>query len=355
MNVIRLAQWMNEQGHTSIIIGRDDTPLIQLAKEKGIPAETINPSLKYFDVLTALRLAKILMRYHSDVLCIHPASDINLCVIAKIFSTENIKLMYVQHMQVGVNKKDWFHSWEYKHLDAWITPLPSMWENVLRFTRMNPSRVYIIPFGIDLRIFSPNRISKLHARDQYGIPRDVFVAGVVGRLDYGKGQEYLIRAIGLLKKKNIFVHALIVGDETRGESQMYGEKLRTLINEFGLQEQIQIHPFSSDIAYAYAAMDVFCLTSISETYGMVTLEAMAMQLPIIATNSAGTPDIIQDDVNGLLVPPQNVEALADAILRLYSDHDLSMKIAMQARKDVEEKFTHLKQCELLEECIEKIM
>lgn len=355
LNVLNIAQWLNERGHKNIIIASEGSPLSKHASDRGLHTEVIHQRRKYINVKSVGELSRFIKRTQPYVIFIHSSRDILTVVLAKILSRQAVILIYLQHMQIGVKKKDLYHNWLYKHLDVWIAPLPYLKKNVLHFTNIDEACICEIPFGIEIDRFNPDVYSKHEARKRFNLPPDAFIAGIIGRLDYGKGQEYLIRAVALLQQENIDFHAFIVGDETKWESQHYGLKLHQLARELHIEERIHFQPFTFDVAQAFAAMDVFCLTSLSETFGMVTIEAMSMQLPIIATNSAGTPDIIQNDVNGLLVPPQNAEAIADAILRLYSDHDLSMKIAMQARKDVEEKFTNMNQCELLEECIGKIM
>ncbi len=351
MNVLRLAGWMNERGHFNCIIGREKSPMLHHARDASLTIEAINPSIKYFDIFSAQRLHNIIDRHRLDCLLIHSSSDINLAVLAKRRSRNDVKLIYIQHMQIGMGKKDWLHTWEYQQLHAWVTPLQMLRENVLRFTRMKPDRIHIIPFGIDLSQFKTDAVSKTDARRRLALPPDAFICGVVGRLDYGKGQEHLIRAISLLKAQGIDVHALIVGDATKEEKQNYGQHLVALVRSLDLADRIHFHPFEKDIVSAYSTMDIFCLTSISETYGMVTIEAMAMQLPIVATNSAGTPGIIHDGVNGLLIPPQNTEALAEAIVTMKAQPKIAREYSIRARTDVEERFTYTRQCEMLEEIL----
>lgn len=347
MNVIRLARWMNGRGHRNVILCRRDSPLYSHAGKENLRCRMVNPSVKYFDFFEARRLKKIVAEERLDVLCIHSSKDINPAVVTRHFFSPQTKLLYIQHMQLGIEKKDLLHTWEFNTLDGWISPLPFLRENVLRFTRMKSDRIHVIPFGIDLAQYS-SKLKKEEVRAYYGLPAHDFVCGVVGRIDYGKGQEYLIRAIAFLKARSVIIHGLIVGAATADEARWYEEKLHALCHELGVSELIHFHPFDREVTHAYTAMNLFCLTSISETYGMVTIEAMAMRLPIIATNSAGTPDIIQDGENGLLVPPQNEEALAHAILKIKSDSAFAENLSTRARKDVEEKFTHTRQCELME-------
>lgn len=351
MNVIHLARWMNERGHGNVVFCRKASPISENAEVKDIHFRTINPSVRYFDFFSAKKLGNMIAEERLDAIFIHASMDINLGVIAKRFFSRRIALVYVQHMQVGMKKKDVLHTWQYRHLDAWLAPLHLMKRNVLENTNIDAQRVHVVPLGIDLSKFQPQAQRKDTVRQQYGIPSDAFVCGVIGRLDYGKGQEYFIRAIAALKEKGIVVHGLIVGDATKESTRTYRDELVRIIHEHQISSLIHFHPFEQNVAHVMTALDVFCLTSISETYGMVTIEAMAMHLPIIATNSAGTPEIIHHENNGLLVAPQQVRALASAIERMHDDSAFAAQLAVQARMDAEEYFSHEKQCASVEDIL----
>ncbi len=101
-----------------------------------------------------------------------------------------------------------------------------------------------------------------------------------------------------------------------------------------------MRPFRQDVSTAYRRQDVFVLTSISETYGMVTIEAMSAGLPVVATDSAGTPDIITHEESGLLVPVRDADAIARALDRLRNDTALAQRIASKARSIAHECYSH---------------
>lgn len=113
-------------------------------------------------------------------------------------------------------------------------------------------------------------------------------------------------------------------------------------------------PFRKDVNTAYAALDIFVLTSQAETYGMVTIEAMAAGLPVIATRSGGTPEVVRDKHAGLLFEPNNVNDLT-ATLRLLLDFpELRKRFGRKGRQDAIERFSHLIQVSQLTELIEKL-
>ena len=147
-----------------------------------------------------------------------------------------------------------------------------------------------------------------------------------------KGQHILIRAIPELVKQHTNVKILIAGDETAGEHG-YKEYLLNLCRELGVEQYVKFLPFTDDVPRWMSALDVFVLPSFSETYGLVVIEAMAMQLPIIATNAGGVPEIITNGKTGLLIEPRDVTELALAMHRVLSDSNLRLPLGRLAREE----------------------
>ncbi len=353
LNVLRLAGWMRERGHRCLVIGVDEAPLLRRADELDLPWYSVGDPPKYGALGAARRLGAKLVNEGYSSLMLNATKDLNLGVLTRAASRQAIHLIHTQHMQFGAKKTDLLHRLQHAKLDAWIAPLPWLAEQTRTHTTLPPGRIHVIPFGIDLSRLSakPDRDT---AREHVALPREAFVAGVVGRLDRGKGQEYLIRAAALLRERGIVVHVLIVGEETRGEDQGYAQELRTLTEQLSLQEHVHFRGFLEHVEDAYAAMDCFVLPSLSETFGMVTIEAMAAGLPVIGTNTAGTPDIIRDDVTGLLVSPRSAGEIADQLQRLIHDAELRDTLAAAGCADAHARFSHREQCARIEQLLERI-
>jgi glycosyltransferase involved in cell wall biosynthesis len=289
------------------------------------------------------------------ILIVHQNRDILLTVLARILSWRFFKLIYVQHMQLGMAKRDLFHTWEYGKLDAWIAPLPGFLVSLKERTRLDPNKVHIIPFGIETDRFAVNPADKAQARRELELPDKAAIAGVVGRLDPKKGQDVLIRACAGLHRAGINLHVLIVGDRTMGEAARYASELKDLTEQLELTPYVHFRPHQEKVEIVYGAMDVFVLPSQSETYGMVTLEAMAAGVPVIGTCSGGTPEIIDDEINGLLFAPGDDDALARALKSTLEDVASAEKRVQRARKDVVENYSHTRQCRLMETLFDQLI
>lgn len=173
-----------------------------------------------------------------------------------------------------------------------------------------------IPSGINTRDFK-EQIFIPDKKRELGILEDKIVVGTVSRLDPIKGNKYFIKAIKEIKNKraDVLKNAvfLIVGDGTEGN------KLRRLVKEYNIDNKVIFTGMRDDVSLIFPIIDIFVLSSLMEGMGKVLLQAMMQAKPIVATNVGGIPDIVKSGENGILVPPKNPVAIADACIKLLED------------------------------------
>ena len=331
LSTIRIAQAMEKKGVSTIVIVANSSPLEQRAHEAGLHVAAITLQWKYGDIPAALHLARLLRDQQIDLVLLMKSSDIHLAAIASMI-TPRVKLVFYQQMNSRYNKRDFIHSWVYSKLSLWISLTQSMKEDVLSFTRMPREKVKVVPLGTDLQQFDPSHYSKDEARTSFGLPHHGYTIGVLGRLDKLKGQHILLRAVPEVVRQHPDVMFLIAGDETAGEHG-YKEYLMELCRTLDIERYVKYIPFTDDVPHLMAALDVFVLPSFSETFGLVVVEAMAMERPIIATNAGGLPEIITNGKTGLLIKPRDATAVAWAIHRILSDSALRLSLGHLAREE----------------------
>ncbi len=112
-----------------------------------------------------------------------------------------------------------------------------------------------------------------------------------------------------------------------------------MVDTNGLRESVMFTGFQMDVSEIIATFDVAVLPSFFEGMGRVILEAMAMEKPVVASRVGGIPDLIEQDVNGLLVRPGDVKELADALEKILSDKRLARKMGREGRKRIKEQFS----------------
>ncbi len=192
------------------------------------------------------------------------------------------------------------------------------------------SRCVLIENGVDTRDFA-RTMTREDAKRQLGIPSDRLVVGAIGRLSAEKAFDLLIRAADRLLESGFDLELLIAGDGDEAT------RLQGLIDDLGRSDRIRLLGFRSHARALYQAMDVFALSSLREGLPNVLLEAMAMEVPVVATRIAGIPRLIRDRENGLLVEAGSDGALAGALARLLSDAGLRAVLRDAGRRSVEQR------------------
>ena len=169
-------------------------------------------------------------------------------------------------------------------------------------------------------------------RAEYGMDDDAEIVGVVGRLELEKGHPTLLEAWPLVLSRVPCAYLMIVGEGSRLDA------LHQIARDHGVERHVIFTGRRDDIPAVTAAFDVAVLPSYREAQGLTILEAMALSRPVVASNVGGIPEMIQDGVTGLLVPPHDPPALADAIVRLLTDHPLADMIGRAGHDTVHDRF-----------------
>jgi glycosyltransferase involved in cell wall biosynthesis len=200
-------------------------------------------------------------------------------------------------------------------------------------------RVHTVLNGIDVAGWDP-KLDGHPIRREFGIPTDAPLLASVSRLFRQKGQPELIRALALVRRDLPDVWLLIVGADAFGSREgSFTEELKVLARQFGVADRIVFAGERSDIPRIMAACDVFALPSLEEPFGLVFLEAMAMQRPVVALDDGGTPEVVDHGRSGLLSPAQDIDTLAKNILTLLKDGELRARFGVHGRARVLEHFT----------------
>ena len=194
----------------------------------------------------------------------------------------------------------------YRKCDALVTPSAGMVE-VLRAQHMNDD-ISLWERGVDREVFSPER-RDLAWRRSHGIADEAVAIGFLGRLVMEKGLDVFADTIAELRRRGAEPAVLVIGDgPARG---WFAERLPDAAF-VGFQG-------GADLGRAVASMDVLFNPSVTETFGNVTLEAMACGVPVVAAKATGSTSLIEDGVNGILVPPGDIAGFADALGAYLAD------------------------------------
>jgi sugar transferase (PEP-CTERM/EpsH1 system associated) len=172
-------------------------------------------------------------------------------------------------------------------------------------------------------------ISLREARAELGLPDDGPIIGAISRLDPVKGVDFLIRALAQVNGATL----VVVGDGPERAA------LEALAGDLGVADRIHWAGHRRDVPHLLPAFDLLAQPSLHEGLPNTVLEAMACGLPVVATAVGGTPEVIVDGLTGLLVPPRDADALAQAMVTLLSNADLRRTMGRAGRERVAQRFT----------------
>ncbi|OGN82657.1 MAG: hypothetical protein A2082_01560, partial [Chloroflexi bacterium GWC2_70_10] len=206
---------------------------------------------------------------------------------------------------------------------------------LLRLYDADPAKLSIVPCGVDTDVFRP--IRQVDAREALGRDQCERLMLFVGRIEQIKGIDVLLDALGLLFKRRpdlrgnvclvVVGGALDPGDDAPETEKI--QELRRLVHEHRMEDSVDFIGSIDQprLALWYSAADLCAVPSLTESFGLVALEAMACGTPVVATRVGGLQTVVEDGESGLLVPPGDHAALAEAIEQVLMDHRLRTHLA----------------------------
>ena len=213
--------------------------------------------------------------------------------------------------------------------DAMIALTPREIEEHVERGIGRASQYAVVPSGVPTQALREMAPSRTAARARLGLPRDAYVVAGVGRFVPIKGFDLLVAALPALVERVPETHVLLVGDGAEREA------LQARAAVLGVADRLHVSGTVSDVIGVLAAADVLAAPSRNEGMGRVLVEAMALGLPVVGTRVGGIADVILDGECGLVVPPEDPPALAEALIDLGLDVARRAKFAEAARPRAE--------------------
>lgn len=188
--------------------------------------------------------------------------------------------------------------------------------------------------GIDTDIFNPQNVSD-DIRNELGLKKENIVIGSIGVIEKDKGHRYLVEALARLKAEGITNVVCVICGSGPQESD-----IKEFVCAKGLDSEVLFLGFRDDIPKVLKALDILALMSLTiESFSMAAVEAMAMEVPVIATRIGGIPEVVDDGKTGIIIPPGNVDALCEAMKYLIQNPEIRLRMGQNGRLRVLERFT----------------
>ncbi len=209
------------------------------------------------------------------------------------------------------------------------------------------TRIETIPPGIDLACVEQALALRSRTRQALQLRDDQWVVGTFARLQRWKGHKVFLHAVARARQDGFGGQAWIVGGATTHHDPGYEQELHRVTAELGLESCVKFFGSRADALALMSATDTVVHASVRpEPYGLVVAEAMALGRPVVATAHGGPLEMISEGKDGLLVPPGDPAALAEALLRLWRNPVLCQRLGEQARMRAHREFSASRTAEL---------
>ena len=294
----------------------------------------------YFDLKFKTKLDDLIQ---SGVNLIHTHQTSLLgSIVPWLWRHRSVGLLATRHIMNSHNKKDILHRAVYSRLDSLVVMSQALRENVLETHALPERRVKVIHLGLDLEEFSPHRVFGENFRSQWGADEDCIVIGLVGRVDPAKGQATFLRAAATLlrgleeKKKKI--RFVIVGEETLGSSLNYLQELKRMVTQLQLESYVIFAGYQDHVPAVMQSLDIVVMSSRQEAFGLVAIEAMAMECPVVISNGGSALEIVGHSEYGLVMRPDDAFDLQRQLKYLLDHPEERKKMGQRARQFVRSRY-----------------
>jgi glycosyltransferase involved in cell wall biosynthesis len=332
IHLLDLASELRARGHRVSCLVRRDSELAARLAGAELPVYSLR-LLDWYEPVGMTALHRRLRRLRPDILHTHNPRDYYIAAVATAgLPVRNVGTRHQLYSIACPRLKRPF----LRRFAAMIAVSEAVRDGLLA-SGLPANRLITVPNGIRSPD-APQPLSDLQR--ELGLPkRSGPLVGSVGRLCPTKGMDCLLRAAALLRGRWPGLQVVLIGGEDG--DRRFGRHLRCLARDLGLA--VHFCGYREQAARFLPAFDVLAVPSRAEPFGLVTLEALARGVPVVATRSGGSREIVRDGREGLLVPPDNPPALATAVHRLLADHDLRARCMRAGPRRVAAHFTLARQ------------
>jgi glycosyltransferase involved in cell wall biosynthesis len=271
-------------------------------------------------------LRQILERHKPDIVQTHAVKS---HFLVSLLRGRRFRWIAFHHGHTSESFKMRFYNqadrWSLRACDVVVT-VCTAFANKLKSQGVRQDRIFVVPNSVKHGFAHPDTKLAEETRRRLAILDDELVILALGRLSPEKGHQYLIDAIAEIKSSapHLRLRGLIAG-----AGSLEGELANQIVKR-KLDQRVELIGHCSDVKSLFSIADLFVLPSLSEGSPNVLLESMAACVPIVATTVGGVPEIVTDGESAILVPPANVDMLAEAILKLVEDRPLAKQLASVA-------------------------
>ncbi len=332
---------MRRRGHTLHLAAPTHSRIFQEAHEAGFNPWKLNPARIRFP-FAILNLARALRRHKVQVANPHSSADGWITGIAGrlagtplIIRSRHIEVDYPNRRTSRLAYSTLPH-----HV---ITTSKRISQGLIDSLQLSPDRVQCVPTGIDLEKFNPDKPGNLH--EELELDPTVALVGMISVIRSWKGHDYFVEAASAVAKQFPEAHFVVAG----GGNDRRLEKIRAWAKAAGLESNFHLLGHRTDVPNLLASYTVLVLPSTGhEGIPQIILQSHAMACPVVGTTAGGIPEVVSNCKTGLLVPPKDSSALAQAIICMLKDKNSREAMANQGQSKVQSSHSQEHMCNQLE-------
>jgi len=320
-------------------------------KDVDVTVNELKPVVRSYNPLTLLRNVVRLIRGYRAVakVCrekqidaIH-AND-NTVAFFAVLPARRLNAKAVWHVRSPIRRLGWIGGFLVRRSDAIVSCSEATLEPFRAEQPQHADRMFVAYDGVDAPHLT-ERSRQPSVRSEFNVPDDVPLIGVVSRISESKGQDIFLRAAVVVSELHPKARFVVAGGPVSGSVEgleadiEFENRLRQLAEKLNISDKVMFAGYRHDIPAVMKDLSVVVVASRREPLGLVALEAMALGVPVVASNVDGLRESIINEQNGLLVPPEAAGAMGMAIARLLKDRTLARRLAHEGRRTVATKFT----------------
>jgi glycosyltransferase involved in cell wall biosynthesis len=307
---------LRARGHRTVLVAHPEGELARRASE-GHDLIRLAPAHEV-DFAAAFRFAKVVRDLSPRIIHAHDPHAVSMAAMALSTISNGRRPLLIIARRVDFHlKRNAFSRWKYKQVDAAICS-----SNAIRGMLIEDG----IPEDSAFTVYEGVQVDRIQALPTADVCKELWLppgsptVGNIGALVAHKGQRYLVDAAPTVVRALPDTHFLIFGE---GDLR---PALTRQIKHLGLEHRVSLAGFRPDILSLLKGLDLFVMSSLTEGLGTSILDAMAASKAVVGTTAGGIPEAVDHGVTGLLVPPHNADALAEAMLGLLRDEPLRRRM-----------------------------
>jgi L-malate glycosyltransferase len=323
---------LRERGHRALLVAHPEGVLRQRASE-GHDLVPLAPRSE-LDFAASWKLSRVIRQLEPDVVHAHDSHAVAMAsaALSMIPGGPVPPLLMSRRVDFHV-RKNALSRWKYNRVDCFVCASDAI-RKILVSDGIDADRMVVVHDGVDIGQLDALPPASIH--EAFWLPHHAPVVVNVAALVPHKGQRHLVDAAAMVVRRVPDARFVILGE---GELR---EQLEQHIKAHNLEKHVLLAGFRADVLSLCKTADLFAMSSITEGLGSAVLDAMACRKAVVGTTAGGIPEAVVHESTGLLVPPRDDRALADAMVTLLKDPELRARYGEAGRKRVEEHFSEQK-------------